>query len=744
MVERHARTVLLHCDDHVEYATAITARRDLEASLGFGFVPILGRSSESESVSFQQASSGKMTSALAALSTRELADACARSISPRANESTHLVAYVHGDDDAYLCATAFAAFAGRRLFVLDGDDRGLTPTSITVVVSSTLLDAKGTDWVQHRVRALFPADPPCGILTAHDEQTLSVFVARSLLRTPKPKGIAEVAWVSDTRPFGIDEEGVSHVPDMRTMPPPELRSPTLRKPSADQPMTARVLFYRGHSREYCGQSGRLCSRKAWSEEKLACVRGLECVTDGWARTPARDVESDAVFLDSCMGARVPGALEPLQNVTLQLIEAGTSAVFTSAGRYYIDEFTPLLSLRLMASGWSFGRVAHALNRVLRQRYGALGSILLFGDPEGLPYADREALPELDAKLTRGASGWDEITFPVTRPIASEAEVFLVRGEAVRAIGEGAPHHCYRHPDAPAGMGAMLLRLDDLHAALLVLGGRGAVGDLVFSQRPPFDVAQAAAAAELVERLVLLPTSDEAGLSEQTTALRRIVETRAIATGATRLGISTMEQMSELTRYERSITDAATALAMEHARASCRAINFGGWLDSYYLEAGKMDMLPETFGLASCPACGLPMLTCHYQVFGAGRPTPRERFECERCGVICDVVEHTHPIWLESPVEVRLGDRFEAHVHGVNDTGLPLFLGADAFVAYVDPAKCEVAVVSCPSRVDPQSPFTITFGCRVDPAVRAHAYDFRALLSMNGALALANRRVIYTR
>lgn len=744
MVERHAHTVLLHCDDRVEYATAIIARRDLETSMGFGFVPILGRSSERESVSFRQATSGAKTSALEGLSTRELADACARSISPD-NEGTRLVAYVRGDDDAYLCATAFAAFSGRRLFVLDEDEGGLTPTSITVVVSSTLLDAKGTDWVQHRVRALFPVDPPCGILTAHDEQTLSVFIARSLLRIPKPRGIAEVAWVSDTRPFGIDEEGVSHIPDMRTMPPPELQRPAaLRRASADQPKTARVLFYRGHSREYCGQSGRLCSRKVWSEEKLACVRGLECVTDGWARTPARDVESDAVFLDSCMGARVPGALEPLQNVTLQLIEAGTSAVFTSAGRYYIDEFTPLLSLRLMASGWSFGRVAHALNRVLRQRYGALGSILLFGDPEGLPYADREALPELAAKVTKGASGWDEITFPVASPIASEAEVFLVRGDAVRAIGEGAPHHCYRHPDAPAGMGAMLLRLDDLHAALLVLGGRGAVGDLVFSQRPPFDVAQAAAAAELVERLVLLPTSDEAGLSEQTTALRRIVETRAIATGATRLGISTMEQMSELARYERSISDAAGALAMEHARASCRAINFGGWLDSYYLEGGKMDMLPETFGSATCPTCGLPVLSCHYQVFGAGRPTLRERFECERCGVICDVVTGTHQVWIESPAEVPLGDRFEAHVRGVNDTDLPLFLGADAFVAYVDPAKCEVNVMSCPSHIAPRSPFTITFGCRVDPAVRAHAYDLRALLSMNGALALANRRVIYTR
>jgi hypothetical protein len=700
---------VLVCRDRVEYAAAIVDREELSARLGHFFMPVIG--SDDEDTPYEPSSS---LSALAGLSDRELFERCAHS----GARDRGVCAYVTGDAGGWLCAAAFAAFSDRRLVPLDVDRRPEPARSITVVVSSEVLTARGTDWVQERVRALFPGRPPLGILSAHDERELSRFVARSVRRMPKPRGVAEVTWMPEAKPYGFDDAGVAQVPEMRAMP--------------DRNPEAQILVFRGHSREYCGQSGRLCSRAVWSDEKLACVRGLECVADVFARTPTRDIRSDIVFLDGCFGGRFPGSVEPNQNLTTQLIEAGTSAVFTSAGRYYEDRFTPLLSVRLMASGWSFGRVARAVNRVLAQRYGTLDFVLLFGDPEGVPFSDCEPLPELEARVENG-----EVSFHVETPIASDPQIFLVRSSA---FGDG-PHSCRRHP---GGMSAVLLRLDDEHAVMIVLGGRGAAGEIVFGRRPPVDLGVLSAASKLVERLVLLPTAKDAALDERVSALGEMLHARGTVATMARLGTTSMLENDQLSRYERSVAEAAADLAVRHARACRAAIAYGGWLESFYEELGQMDLLPETFGSATCPNCSLPLLSCNYRVFVAARTDDRERLECERCGVICDVLAGSRLIWLEAPTETRLGASFEARVRGTNGSDLPVYLGAEAFVAYVDPAKWETRVVSCPSRVGPGESFTVTFECRVDPSARAHVYELRALLSMNGTLALANRRVVYRR
>lgn len=738
--------LLLVCRDRVDYASAIVDRRELEARFGRSFVPVIGRSdgsadarAEADVVSYESASASVMSS----LSERELFEKCAeRAASSVGDERADaaICAYVTNDAGAWLCAAAFAAFSGRRLVPLEGDANAdanaeastRRPRSVTVIVSSALLTEKGTDWVRHRVHALFPEAPPFGILTAHDEGELSRFVARWLRREPKPRGVADACWMPGEKPYGFDDDGKALVPDLRLMPAARSRA---RR--ADDPNDAPVVFFRGHSREYCGQGGRLCSRSVWSEEKLMCIRGHECVADGWARTPTRDLRSDVVFLDNCYGSRFPGSLEPLHNLTTQLVEAGTLAVFGSAGRYYIDELTPLLSLRLMAAGWKLGDIARALNRLGNQRFGTVECVLLFGDPEGVPFSDREPLPELEASVSPSTC-----SLQIAKPIAGAAEVFLVRS----AIGDG-PFSCYEQPaHTPNGMRALLFRLDDAHAALMVLGGHGFSGKLVFSRRPPVDLAVLSAAAQLVERLVLVPTAKDDDLDQRTSALRMLLQSRAAATRLARMGTTSVEESSQLLGYEQGVAQAAADLAMQHARAVRKAIELGGWLDTLYQESDQMDLLPETFGSggSTCPRCGLPLLMCHYRVFGTGRAHDRTRFECERCHVICDVLAGSALIVIDAPAEVRLGDHFEARVRGTNDTNLPVYLGADAIVAYIDPTKAEIDLVSCPSRVEPGEPFLVTFDIRVDPSIRAHIFDLRAVLSMNGALAIANGRIRYQR
>ncbi|HVH45835.1 MAG TPA: hypothetical protein VM925_25955, partial [Labilithrix sp.] len=697
--------------------------RELEARLGRSFVPVFADDcapAGAQTISYEPSSS---MASLANLSDRDLFDLCARTSQRPVEDGRPICVYV-SDDAGALCAAAFAAYSDRPLVELDSasivEER---PSSVTVVVSSELLATKGTEWLQQRVRALAGGSTPFGILTARGEPALSRFVARSLRRVPAQRGVAEMVWIPEAKPFGFDESGGTRFADMRAM---DARGPS-----------AQVLYFRGHGREYCAQSGRLCSRPAWSDEMRACVHGLECIADEWARKPARDVRSDVVFLENCKGGRFLGGLDPFQNLTTMLVEGGASTVFASSGRYYADELTPLLSLRLMADGWTFGRIARALNRFHEQRFGTLDYVLLFGDPEGTPFADREPMPELEA-----TGDGLELRFRVGAPIASDAEFFLIRRGAT-SLDDG-PYTCSEHPPEPSGMRALLLRLDDTYAVMIVLGGRGATGELVFHRRPPIDADVFAAASHLVERLAVLATAEDALVQRRASALGRVLQDAGAAVAmAIRRGSASMHENLGLSSLERNVADAASDLALQHARSVAREVANVGWLETIYAEAGRLDHLPETYGSSHCPTCELPLLSCHYQVFGL-RPDHRERFECERCGAVCDVLSGSSHVWIEAPSQVALGERFEARVRGKNGTDTRLYLGAAATIGYIPTSKYELTAVNCPAVVPAGGEFTITFDCRLDESVRANIYDLRAILSMNGALALANRSIMYKR
>lgn len=736
--------VLLACRDRAEYAAAIIERHDIEARLGARFVPVLGVGAASYEPS-------PLARSLAPVADRPeaLFEPCAATIGTD-DASSNVTAYVPGDREGLLCAAAFAAFSKRPLVSLEsapGGGASSRISSVTVVASSALLTTRGTDWIRGRVHALFPG-ARFGVLTAGDERDLSAFVARVLERAPSPRGVADVDYAPDTRPYGIHEDGACFVPDLATMPP------------LGRSVAGKVLFFRGHSREYCGQRGRLCSRSVLvPDDKITCVSGLECVAESFGRSPTRDVRGDIVFLDLCSGGKFPGSLEPFRNLTTQLIEGGASAVFTSAGRYYVDELTPVLIMRLMGTGdFTLGAIAEVINAFQRQRYGTVDCVLLFGDPETIPFSDRAPLAEIERSsitLASGSNQTEELTIHITRPIPSNVEIFLLRDEAAALFIE-APYTCYRHPSAFADMQALLLRLDDRHAALIVIGGQGATGDIAFGRQPPVDLSVFSAASELVARVALLPTAstdDDPLLAANAAALgETLAQTRASAAAAVRLGCKSPAETAQLRVHQEGVENAAKELAAQHARASRKAILWSGWLESYYVERGQMDMLREALHEGDpsrrCPlhpTDPAPLLACRYRVFGAGRADDRERLECERCGVVCDVIVGAPLLWIEAPTEAHLGDVFEARVHGRSASAdVPAFLGVDAFVAYIDPAKSNIKVRSCPSRVDPGDNFTIVLECLVDPEVRAHAYDLRAIVSMNGVLALASRRVLYRR
>nr|AFD20748.1 MilH [Streptomyces rimofaciens] len=305
-------------------------------------------------------------------------------------------------------------------------------------------------------------DATLGILTGRDRESLTWFVAKSLLTSTVP-GDAQTLLLPDRKPredtasAGVGAGGVEVLYGAAA----EEALPAL----AEDERVRALIAVEAHGRaDHLGvRDGIICGDRlahlgrSSEPEGIGrvpqCAFGHGCFKPG-ARVAISRMPAQSLFLHSCTSSHTEADMyEKSFLLGLAALEGPARHVLGTVRPMHDGGHEVGLVSALTAAGASAGEVTRLLNASYHQHRGEPAPYLLLGDPE-LPFADGpvggpDAGPAVELDASAGAL-----------PLGGRRTAVLGSGPGVLVVGDATGDEDGDGPGLPAGVGALTVRRGD--------------------------------------------------------------------------------------------------------------------------------------------------------------------------------------------------------------------------------------------------------------------------------------------
>lgn len=768
------RNIVVQCSDIFEFAACVIHPGEIASIVGGPAIPrLIDRGGQCD----PDAKGDKNPDAIPfpawdglgsirASSLPQLADQCmsanaASCIAPSSNRPLSATAYciTFAQDETMIIASFFATFLHKKLLVVsrDADRRDLLEKQMACAASAVLVlsndirqefswdrfcasDTQPTPW-----QSLFRSLPRgWGVLTASSLSLLSDLLLRICLRSPSPASTATMLYAGEAMlvapAAGVDAVALPQHPSQAVEQLASVASP--------------LSVFVGHGRSYCALAGNLCSVSTRQPSaSTRCAGAYDCVFPDFARTPARHLLSDVVFVDSCSTLNFVGPgpeADKSGNLAMHLVEGHSVAVVSAYRTNTPSSTTPTILYLLLLSGYLLGSAVRKLNYIHQRRFGAFTPYVLLGDPEMQTYSGAAATIEACA-----SEQTDENVWVLTFAAPTKGSKLYVCNDAT--LVNAAAHDTLNQIGSNYPEGGILIDVlppDDGEGScliMLVCGIQVYEGSIsvIISTRAPLDYSVLSAANEISSNIA----SDDFWVRQLGE-----VEEAGVKDGIKELAVHIKEKERELVPSRNQPTISADRFWKSHhfeqaIRGRLEDLNKAVmkgvlersrvkdiWMYSEYAERAGFRRVRDWTHPQACPYCGHKVTATDYE-YGLWPARTRTLTECERCMLISDLTDASL-LEIRIPVKVQKGIWNEATLVGVNRSNASRFAHASI---RVDSMGFSRKLISVDPEylfdvVSPMEAFSFKFNIKFDHELPDHLYHAKGFVVANGSVEWALRKV----